>query len=130
MTSQVPNISVSYFCWEVTNIDYLLFLLQVLLWKNQRKIHILQLRSPDRIVHRINEDHSQDPVPQNHIDHVHLVIDHVQDLVILEDLTGKTVIGLIILVPIALAPTPHEHVNILQEDILPVDLRMSKLQTC
>ena len=115
MTSQVPNISVSHFCWEVTNIDYLLFLLQVLLWKNQRKVtvHILQLRSPDRIVHCIKEDHIQDPAPQNHIDHVHLVIDLVQDLIILEDLTGKTVIGLVIPVPIALAPTPHKHVNIL-----------------
>ena len=104
----------------------------MLLWKNQRKVtvHILQLRSPDRIVHRTNKDHIQDPTPQNHIDHVHLVTDHVQGLVILEDLTEKTVIGLVILVPIALTPTPHEHVNILQGDILPADLRMSKLQTC
>ena len=38
--------------------------------------------------------------------------------------------GLVIPVPIALAPTPHKHVNILREDILPTDLRMSKLQTC
>ena len=36
--------------------------------------------------------------------------------------TGKIVIDLTIPV--------HEHVNILQEDILPADLRMSRLQTC
>ena len=110
----------------------MLFLLQVLLWKNQETkvtAHILQLKSPDKPVRHTNEDHVQDLVPQNHVDQ-HLVIDHVQDLVIQEDLTGKIVIGLIIPVPTALAPTPHEHVNILREDILPADLKMSRFQTC
>ena len=87
VTSQAPNIGFSHFCREITNIDYLLFLLQVLEWKNQEvkvTAPIFQLRILNKLM-RHTKVHAQNLIPQNHVDqHAHHVIDHIQDHVILQ----------------------------------------------